>query len=55
VTYRYGETVYEIGVDNPAGVNRGVRQVILDGVVLPGGVIPLLDDGRPHQVRVLMS
>jgi cyclic beta-1,2-glucan synthetase len=55
VTYRHGDTVFEIGVENPAGVNRGVRQVLLDGMVLPGSAIPLLDDGQAHQVHVVMS
>ncbi len=55
LTYRHGEASYRIRVENPDGVNRGVRQVMLDGEVLPGWEIPLLDDGRPHEVRVLMG
>ena len=55
VTYRDGETIFQIRVDNASGVNRGVRQVTLDGKVLPGNEIPLLDDGRQHQVQVLMG
>jgi cellobiose phosphorylase len=31
VTYRNGETTFQIRVENPSGVNRGVRQVTLDG------------------------
>jgi len=54
LTYRYGKTAYKISVENPDGVNRGVKQVELDGEVLPGDRIPLVDDGRPHTVRVLM-
>jgi cyclic beta-1,2-glucan synthetase len=54
LTYRYGETTYEISVENPDGVNRGVKQVAVDGDVLPGREIPLADDGRHHTVRVLM-
>ena len=52
--YRNGETTFQIRVENPSGVNRGVRQVTLDGEVLPGNEIPLPDDGRQHQVQVLM-
>ena len=37
------------------GGSRGVRQVMLDGKVLPGNEIPLLGDGRQHQVQVLMG
>jgi cyclic beta-1,2-glucan synthetase len=54
LTYRYGEAAYEISVENPDGVNRGVKQMELDGTVLPGHEIPLVDDGQQHAVRVLM-
>jgi cyclic beta-1,2-glucan synthetase len=54
LTYRYGEATYEISVENPDGVNRGVRQVELDGDILPGPEIPLVDDGCAHDVRVSM-
>jgi cellobiose phosphorylase len=55
VTYREGETTFQIRVDNVSGVNRGVRQVTLDGKVLPGNEILLLSDGGQHQVQVLMG
>ena len=38
-----------------ADVNRGVRQVTLDGKVLPGNEIPFLDDGGQYQIQVLMD
>jgi len=55
LTYCDGETSYRIRVENPDGVNRGVKRVTLDGEALPGKEIPLLDDGRQHEVRVLMG
>ncbi len=55
VDYRYGMTHYKISVENPEGVNRGVRQVILDGNPLTGNLLPLMDDGQPHDVRVVME
>ena len=55
VTYRDGETVYQIRVENPDGVNRGVKQATLDGETLSEGEIPLLGDGREHEVHVLMG
>jgi len=53
--YCDGGTSYRIRVENPDGVNRGVKQVMLDGEILPEERIPLLDDGRQHEVRVLMG
>ena len=55
VTYRVGKTTFQICVENPAGVNRGVKQIKLDGNVLNDNEIPLLDDGGQHQVNVLLS
>jgi len=42
-------------VSNPERLNRGVKQVSLDGRLLPDGVIPLVDDGREHWVKVLLG
>jgi cyclic beta-1,2-glucan synthetase len=55
VTYRVGATTFQISVENPSGVNRGVKQIKLDGNVLNGNEIPLLDDGVQHQVNVLLG
>ncbi len=59
LTYRYrGEqhvTQYLIAVENPAGVNRGVASVELDGQVLSADLIPLVDDGHEHRVRVVLG
>ena len=52
VAYRHGSASYRIRVDNPAGVERGVRSVTVDGQSVSGSTVPLLDDGREHHVRV---
>jgi cyclic beta-1,2-glucan synthetase len=50
-------TRYEIAVENPHGVSRGVACAELDGERLPEGEvrIPLLDDDRVHKVRVILG
>ena len=55
VDYRFGATHYLVNVENPDGVNRGIRQVFLDGKPLPDKLIPLVDDGGQHAVHVLMG
>ena len=55
LTYRFGATIYAISVENPEGVNTGILQVWLDGILLPEGQIPLMDDGRQHTVRIVMG
>ncbi len=53
--YRDGETRYEIEVENPAGVTRGVRAVYLDEVEQKDGRIARVKDGKLHRVRVVMG
>jgi len=55
VNYNYKSSTYRIVVENPQGVTRGVRTVLLDGQKLPDGKIPLVDDGISHEVRVIMG
>jgi len=57
VRYRHGATTYEISVENPHGVTRGVAGIDLDGVRLdsPEQGIALRDDGQPHRVKVVLG
>ena len=55
LTYRFGTTPYRIHVENPQSVNRGVTQIWLNGIRLTDNRIPLTDDARQHEVRVIMG
>jgi cyclic beta-1,2-glucan synthetase len=57
IAYRYRSSRYEIAVENPSGVSRGVVQLELDGVLLASAEapIPLEDDGVTHAIRVVMG
>jgi cyclic beta-1,2-glucan synthetase len=57
IDFRYHSARYEIVVENPQGVSRGVTSSELDGVALPGpgAVIPLVDDGATHHVLVVLG
>jgi cyclic beta-1,2-glucan synthetase len=57
IVFRHHSARYEIGVENPAGVSRGVVRVELDGGVLAGNspAIPLADDGATHTVRLVLG
>jgi cellobiose phosphorylase len=55
IDYRYGRSVYRIEVQNPNGVCRGVREVLLDDDPLPDGRIFLIDDNAAHSVRILLE
>jgi cyclic beta-1,2-glucan synthetase len=55
IDYRHGSATYHITIENPQGVERGVQSVTVDGQALADGVIQLADDGRAHEVRVVMG
>jgi cyclic beta-1,2-glucan glucanotransferase len=55
ISYQFGRTPYLIRVENPEGVNRGIRQIVLNGISLTDNQIPLIDDGSQKEIRVLMG
>jgi cyclic beta-1,2-glucan synthetase len=55
VTYRYRSATYLIRVENAAGVERGVQSLTVDGQPRADRTVELSDDGRTHEVRVVMG
>jgi cyclic beta-1,2-glucan synthetase len=55
ITYRRGRAVYRIKVENPGGVSRGVVSVEIDGTTQADGSVPLVDDEKTHNVRIVMG
>jgi cyclic beta-1,2-glucan glucanotransferase len=56
ITFRYRSATYQIRVNNPSGVSRGVASVNLDDkIVVDRANIPLVDDGAAHRVIVEMG
>ena len=55
VDYCFGSSHYKISVENPNRVNQGTKQITVDGKILPGNLIQLVDDGQQHNVHVLME
>jgi cyclic beta-1,2-glucan synthetase len=55
IAWRVGATKYLIAVDNPHRQCRGVARVTLDDADVPGGAVPLADDGETHRVRVVLG
>jgi cellobiose phosphorylase len=52
VTRVFRGATYHIEVRNPRHVSRGIRRVSLDGDILSGSTIPVLDPGSEHRVMV---
>lgn len=57
MTFRYHSSRYDIAVENPNGVSRGIARAELDDVALTGkeARFPLADDGTTHRVRVVLG
>ncbi len=56
VALRHGSARYDVVVENPRGVRRGVEALELDGTALDDrSGVALADDGRIHRVRVVMG
>lgn len=55
ITLLEGDTRYEVQVENPDGVSRGVHAVELDGTVQDSSEIEIQKDGLSHHVRVVMG
>jgi cellobiose phosphorylase len=47
--------VYEIDIENPKGVEKGVRELYLDGESVDGNLIRPVGDGATHKVRAVMG
>jgi cyclic beta-1,2-glucan synthetase len=55
IVYKHRSARYEIAVENPRSVSRGVAAATLDGKALAEARVPLADDGAVHQVRVVLG
>jgi cellobiose phosphorylase len=56
IDYKFKNTKYHIEIKNPDHVNRGVKSMIVDGILQPqGNVINLTNDGKDHKVEINMG
>jgi cyclic beta-1,2-glucan synthetase len=58
IAFRYRSARFEIAVNNPNSVCRGVISVTLDGALMPDSkkaLIPLADDGATHRVLLVLG
>ncbi|MGQ9491274.1 MAG: GH36-type glycosyl hydrolase domain-containing protein [Anaerolineae bacterium] len=55
VTRRFRGATYEIEVENPHRVGRGVRSVTVDGQPSASNLLPVFADGAVHTVKVVLG
>jgi len=52
---KFRDAIYKIHIKNPWGVNKGIREIMVDGKLIAGNVVPIFGDGRIHEVNVVMG
>ncbi len=55
VTRKFRGATYLIDISNPAGVSKGIKEIIVDEEKLSSDIVPVFGDGLEHQVRVIMG
>jgi cyclic beta-1,2-glucan synthetase len=55
MTLRHGDACYEIEVENPERVNRGVAHITLDGVELADTLVPRPSTPGTRRIRVVLG
>lgn len=55
IRYRFGETIYNILVQNPNSVNTGIKSMSMDGRNIMDKIINLIDDKEEHNIKIIMG
>jgi cellobiose phosphorylase len=55
IRYKYFESIYNITVKNPEGVNKGVKTIAEGRETREGNILVLVNDGKVHDIEVLMG
>ncbi len=55
ISWQHHSTYYEIAVTNPDHVWKGVTSAELDGAAVDHMAIPIVDDGKTHQVKIVLG
>lgn len=55
IKYKYLDTLYDIKVKNPYGINKGIKRISNDGIISSTNHIKLVNDGETHEIEVLMD
>lgn len=55
ITRKFRNAIFEITISNPEHVSKGVKKLVVDGNEIGGNIIPVFNDGKTHQVEVVMG
>jgi len=55
VTRKYRGASYRIQISNPGSVSKGVKSISVDGSMIEGDLIPVMEAGREYTIDVVMG
>ncbi|MBN1118366.1 MAG: glycosyl transferase [Bacteroidales bacterium] len=55
VTRKFRGASYEITVENPAGINKGVKEMLLNDEKIDGNTIPVRPEGTTNSIKVVLG
>jgi cellobiose phosphorylase len=55
MTRKFRGATYRIEVQNPSHVSKGVRETWVNGEKMNSNLIPLLEKGKQHSVKIIMG
>ncbi len=55
ITRKFRNAIFEIAISNPEHVSKGVKKLVVDGKEIDGNIIPVFNDGKTHQVEVVLG
>ncbi len=55
VSRKFRNATFEISITNPNHVSKGVKKLVVDGDEIAGNIIPVFNDGKVHNVEVVMG
>ncbi len=55
VTRKFRGATYQIKVENPNGISKGVKEVRVDNNMQSSNIVPIFQDGKEHSVVIIMG
>jgi cellobiose phosphorylase len=55
IVRHYRDATYNIRILNPDGLQKGSLEITLDDIPITGDFLPIVEDGKIHDVRVLLK
>ena len=55
MTRKFRGATYNIEIENPMNVSKGVKTIFVNGVEIESTIIPILEENKTHTIKVIMG